>query len=161
MLTQKELKRLVNYNEETGIFSWKINRPCQINKDDLIGSKDKNGYLTVHIGKRHYKLHRLVFLYVKGRFPKKNIDHINGTKTDNRFNNLREVSHSLNCRNRPVRSDNKSGHQGVSYTKLNKKWRADIGINGKRKYLGEFKTYEEALEHRIEYEKKINFFEGD
>ena len=58
-----------------------------------------NGYVRVIVffqGER-FKIwkHRLVFFLVHRRFPKE-IDHINGIKTDNRIENLREVSRSEN-----------------------------------------------------------------
>ena len=82
------------YDEATGkLINRKWNR-------EYMGMIDKsNGYVYVWVyfqGER-FKLrkHRLVFFLVTGRFPKE-IDHINGIKTDNRIENLREVSGSEN-----------------------------------------------------------------
>jgi hypothetical protein len=65
-----------------------------------------NGYVRVHVFFRGEKFkiwkHRLVFFLVHHRFPKE-IDHINGIKTDNRIENLREVSHSENLTNKPCK----------------------------------------------------------
>ena len=67
------------------------------------GFIEKNGYVRVNVYFRGelFKLwkHRLVFFLVHRRFPKE-IDHLNGIKTDNRIENLREVSGSENCQNR-------------------------------------------------------------
>jgi hypothetical protein len=70
------------------------------------------------------------------------IDHINHNGLDNRKENLRKCTRSQNFANRKKYANNKSGYKGVS--KHGDKWQADIQINGKGKYLGIFKTKEEA-----------------
>jgi len=70
------------------------------------------------------------------------IDHINGNGLDNRKSNLRICSHVDNCRNRKMSKRNKSGYRGVH--KSGNSWISQIGIDGKRVYLGSFATVEEA-----------------
>lgn len=77
----------------------------------------------------------------------KGIDHVNGNGLDNRRSNLRVCTHSQNMMNISRHKDNKSGYKGVSWCKLNKRWKAQITINGKNTYLGLFATPEEA--HKI------------
>ena len=75
-------------------------------KREYPGVIDRNGYVRVNVFFRGEKFkllkHRLVFFLVHRRFPKE-IDHINGIKTDNRIENLREVNGSENCLNRDCR----------------------------------------------------------
>lgn len=68
--------------------------------------------------------------------------------------NCRWANRVTQQRNRRVQKSNSSGFSGVSFMKSKNKWRADININGKQKYLGLFKTKEEALKERENAESK-------
>ncbi len=76
------------------------------------------------------------------------IDHINGDGMDNRWINLRAVTHLENCKNVKLLSSNKSGCAGVSYQKDKDRWRAEIYDNNKRIYLGSFKDKQDAINAR-------------
>jgi hypothetical protein len=76
------------------------------------------------------------------------IDHINGLTTDNRFENLRIVSHKVNSRNKKMHNTNTSGFNGVSWNKRYRKWETYIRVNNKKKYLGYYDTIEEAIAAR-------------
>ena len=83
-------------------------------------------------------------------FPKNFvIDHINRLKWDNRLNNLRIVSNSLNIRNRGLNKNNSSGIKGVSYYKNS--WSVELYSNGMR-YKGKFDTFLEACVYRRKLE---------
>lgn len=161
--TQKDLKKLFHYNPETGVFT-RLTQPCNSVKiGDTVGhiSKVKNSdlryYLTQILGK-HYKLHRLAFLYMTGEFPEQHVDHIDGNGLNNKWENLRDVTRSQNGRNRKININNNSGYPGVSYFKQTKKWRAAINIEkGTKKHLGYFDSFEEAKVVRIEAEKQTEY----
>ena len=77
--------------------------------------------------------------------PKIKIDHINGHTLDNRKQNLRIASVSQNGMNRTRKqSNNKTGYRGVYLEKSRNKFRAEISVNGKGKYVGIFNTAKEA-----------------
>jgi hypothetical protein len=86
-------------------------------------------------------VHRLIFLMHHGYLPKY-IDHINGIKTDNRIENLREATISDNSCNRLGHS--KSGIKGVSWSKYHKKWTVACWKNKKYYFVGHFKCLEDA-----------------
>lgn len=89
--------------------------------------------------------HRVAWLFATGSWPNGIIDHINGNGRDNRFDNLRVVTHSQNSQNKyKARADNVSGMLGVSCSKYAGRWVARININGKPKYLGTFGSPEDA-----------------
>jgi hypothetical protein len=153
-LTQDRLKTLVNYDADTGIFTWRQSRPkCRVG--DKVGCFMQTGYIGVRIDNRLYTAHRLVWLYVTGKFPAEQIDHINGNRADNRFANLREATNAENAQNR-CRKDNKSGYTGVR--KENQKWLAEIKVNYKPMRIGLFATPEEARAAYLEAKHKFHPF---
>jgi len=101
MLTQAELHQYLNYDPQTGIFTWKVKLSDKINIGQKTGCKNNRGYLLIKINKKLYRAHRLAWLYVYGYFPKFTIDHINRIKTDNRIENLRDVTIQENLKNKP------------------------------------------------------------
>lgn len=135
MLTQQRLMSLVSYDPETGVFM-RFGRRA--------GALHKFGYRQIMLDGRSYKEHRVAWLYVHGRWPSQQIDHINHVRDDNRIANLREASVAQNLANSIVRSDNKSGLKGVRYDRRCKRYCARIFENGKFRHIGCYKTAEEA-----------------
>jgi hypothetical protein len=151
MITQSELKKILHYCPETGVFT-------RLNHGRKVGEKLHNGYNRIVVLKKEYKAHRLAWLYVYGEFPKMHIDHINRIRNDNRIVNLREADYFLNRFNRGVEkisSKNKSGITGVCFNEKQNKWRAYIYKNYANIYLGLFETKEEATQARKNAE--LNF----
>lgn len=111
ILTQSKLHELFFYNADTGIFTNKSNR--FIGKQ--AGTLQKRGYSTIGIDGKRYYAHRLAWLYKNGELPSNEIDHINGVKSDNRIDNLRLATRSQNASNRPIQSNNTSGHIGITW----------------------------------------------
>jgi len=140
MVTQKQIAELLYY--KNGHLFWRSNsRNTKANVQ--AGGFDSEGYIQISIDKRKYREHRLIFCLFHGYFPKM-IDHINGKKSDNKIENLRECDKSLNALNR-TRPDsrNTSGFIGVSKTKHGT-WKAYY----KGKTLGYFRTKAEAIARR-------------
>jgi hypothetical protein len=136
MITQSQLKSLLHYDAETGVFTW-LSKPCRrIRVGDVASNARWDGYVRVGVLGKRYLAHRLAWLYVYGEWPKQDIDHINCNPGDNSIANLRECTNSQNQMNAPIKSSNKSGFKGVVFTKG--KWQANGCIEGKTKYLGRF-----------------------
>lgn len=151
MITQNHLKSILNYDQETGIFTWKIKKGKKV--AGSIAGKDCHGYISIGIDYHQYFAHRLAWLYVYGVMPSK-IDHVNGNKSDNRILNLRPANTSQNACNSKVRSDNSSGIKGVSWDKTYKKWYAKCCINQKQYNLGKYINKADAEKAVIEFRNK-------
>lgn len=144
-LSAEHLRKVLSYDMDTGRFA----RLASTTRTDLIGciagSPQNNGYIAIHISGRLYLAHRLAFLYVNGKWPDDEVDHINGDRKDNRWSNLRNASHSQNCQN--AKSKGRSLPKGVELAtepRRRKRYFARIMANGKRYSLGYFYTPEEA-----------------
>lgn len=88
-LTQEELKRLLHYDPDTGVFTWKVNRGSRGKVGAIAGTLSKStGYIQITIYNARYTAHRLAILYVEGEFPKGNVKHENSIDIDNRHCNL-------------------------------------------------------------------------
>ena len=147
-LTQNELKKYLNYNPITGIFTWiKLASINQIKIGSLAGALIKrDGYIVIKINNKSYRAHRLAWLYMTGKWPNHFIDHINLNRADNKFSNLREATNKENCRNATLKKSNSSGYKGVHYNKKLKKWIAQASSDSLKRYLGLFETAELASE---------------
>jgi hypothetical protein len=157
-VTQNRLHELLDYSPETGLFKWKIAHSRRVHVGDVAGSTSIKGYILIGVDGFVYRAHRLVWLYVHGEFPKHYIDHINGIKTDNRIENLRDVSSKINNENQKYApSHNKScGVLGVSREKNHRRWRAVITIDKKQVHIGYFDTIEEAEAAYVTKKRKLH-----
>jgi len=142
LITHAELKKILDYNQDTGAFVWKKRMARCISVGDVAGC-EKFTYKTISINKKRYYSHRLAWLYVYGVWPEF-IDHINHDKKDNRLINLRDATTVSNGRNRPLSKNNKSGLHGVCYDKRVGLWMVYLFYNNKQNYLGRFASKFEA-----------------
>lgn len=142
-LTQSRLRELLDYNRDTGVFTWLQYRSQLARAGSAAGRVNMTtGYVEIQIDGTRYKAHRLAWLYCHGVMPDKQIDHINSNRTDNRITNLRVATRSQNQQNTGLTKANKSGRKGVYFR--DGKWLAQAQINGKKYHLGRHKTIDEA-----------------
>lgn len=100
--------------------------------------------------------HRVAWAIHHGEWPK-NVDHINGKRTDNRIVNLRSVSRSQNQRNMKRNSNNTSGVTGVYSGYSPNTWRAAIKVRGRTIALGTYERKQDAMAARKAAERKYGF----
>jgi hypothetical protein len=149
MLTAARLRELLEYNPETGVFTWRApaGRWGRIPAGTVAGSTGKtSGYVEIHFEGGLYKAHRLAWLYMTGEWPADELDHINRVRGDNRFENLRECTTAENMQNKNLYISNTSGCAGVTWHKRIQKWQARIGAYAKRRHLGYWDSQAQAAE---------------
>ena len=159
MLTQKELKRLFNYNEEDGKFTRlvTVGRGKRCKAGEIAGYAHKSGYRFMKISGKAYAEHRVVWMYVFGEFPDGEIDHIDHVRGNNRIKNVRVVTRIENMKNQLKRDCNKSGFTGVRFHKATQKWVANITNKGKQLHLGLYEDIKDAVIARREAEIRYGY----
>jgi hypothetical protein len=160
-LPPDSVRKLLEYDASTGLLTW-LPRP-EKNVSARIagktaGSPNQRGYIIVTINGCDYQGHRVAWVLHYGRWPAKQIDHINGNKGDNRICNLREVTQVENSRNAKLNRNNTSGHCGV--LREEGKWTACIMVRGRLIRLGTFKLIDDAVAARKQAERKYGFHEN-
>lgn len=145
MITASKLRTILSYDERTGVFTWLM--PPSRGKSHVgepAGALAPDRRVNIGIAGRHYKAHRLAWLYVHGEWPGGLLDHIDGDPSNNAIANLRPASPWQNMGNARRRVDNTSGFKGVHYDSLTGRWRAEVKANGRRVRIGRFDTPEQA-----------------
>jgi len=157
MITQELLKKLFNYNPNTGVFVRLVTTSTRAMSGTVADNRNANGYVRIGINGKNYSAHRLAWAYMYGEMPIGDIDHINQVKSDNRIENLRIATNSENQRNAKRSVLNRSGFTGVSWNKNAKKWRSSIMSLGNAIHLGSFSKLSDAVEARVKAERQYGF----
>ena len=149
---------LLAYDPATGAFTWRIARARNL-AGAAAGRVERDGYRRIGIDSKLYPAQRLAWLIAHGQPPNGEIDHIDGDRDNNALRNLRDVSMRINRQNqRKAHIDNQSGLLGVSWFAARKKWRAQISVEGKLRFLGSFDDPADA--HAAYLAAKRNMHEG-
>lgn len=178
IITKEYLQECFNYDKTTGNLVWKqrplhhfkneksknmfdVNFAFSIAGSILKAHRSKTEYIAIKINGKSHKAHRLVYIYHFGEIKKEmQVDHIDNNGTNNKIDNLRLVSQSINQRNRLLQNSNKTGINGVNWHKTAKKWQVRIvDLNGKRLDLGRFNNFEVAVKVRKDAEKLYGYLQ--
>jgi hypothetical protein len=170
MMNIELLHSLVVYDPKTGGLTWKT-RPASLftsvraanawnarySGRPAFATNGPTGYKTGHIFQKTYLAHRVVWALVTNSWPANEIDHINGVRSDNRLENLRDVPVSEQQRNVRQRRDNTTGAKGVDFKPQINRWRARINHSGRRITLGLFSSLAEAVAVRKAAEREYGY----
>tara|TARA_R100000995_G_scaffold84711_1_gene64431 strand:+ start:3495 stop:4145 length:651 start_codon:yes stop_codon:yes gene_type:complete len=154
----EELKEFLDYNPDTGIFTWIKSRG---RNSSVVGKEaghkqkfERDTRIRISVNGKLYFAHRLAYYIYHGVDPlEKEVDHKDRNPLNNKIDNLRLATKKENCRNSSMSKNNTSGVTGVHWHKVKKKWEATI-TEGKKKYLGIFTNKEDAIKARKEAEIK-------
>lgn len=141
------------YDAEAGTLTWKACENMAPHWNDRFAGKPaftamtSQGYPHGSIKGRHFTAHRIAWAIHHGEWPKHQIDHINGIRSDYRAVNLRDVPEVENRRNMAKPKTNTSGIVGIS-RKSAKSWCAYIGSRSTFQYLGSFQCLGQAIKAR-------------
>jgi len=149
----KSVRAALRYDKATGLLWWKhsgtgrdLSKPA---------GTTLRGYVRIWFGKTQYQAHVLAWVIVKGRWPRKELDHRDTVRNNNRWRNLRLATHGQNQQNGRRYRNNKSGKKRV-ILQNGRYWRADIQVNGKQRYLGIFPSKEKASQAYVVAAKKLH-----
>lgn len=131
-----DVKERVSYCPDTGEFH-ALRAAGKRRVGDKCGYPDRLGYIKLCFDGKWVLGHRLAWWWVNGEWPVGEIDHINGDPSDNMIENLRVATRSQNVMN--TRRGN-----GVCWHRRQRKWQVQVTAAGKKHYLGQYHTREEA-----------------
>lgn len=154
-LTADRLRHLLDYDQITGEFTRRVRVNSRAPVGQVVGYDDGHGYLQVTIDGKGYQLNRLAWLHVTGEWPAGEVDHRDGVKRNNRWVNLRDVTHQVNTQNiRRATKANKLGVLGVVQRAAG--FEANIKSDGRVTYLGAYRDPSDAHAAYVAAKRRIH-----
>ena len=172
------LRKMIRYEPETGKLFWLERTPDMFSATagrsaehscsnwnsryaglEAFTSGNGDGYKQGRIFGHAFFAHRVGYALHFGEWPSDEIDHIDNNRSNNAISNLRIANRSQNSCNSTKPKDNKSGVKGVSWSKKEKKWAAQIWIRKRRvacKYFSDLKDAEMFMQNcRAKHHKEF------
>lgn len=87
---------LWRYERDTGILYWLVDNNPRRPVGKPVSLRTDGAYVQVMHDGAGYKVHRIAWLLETGAWPKDEIDHRDGNRANNRWDNLRDVPHCIN-----------------------------------------------------------------
>jgi len=147
----------LTYHPDTGLFKWINPKGSGVFKQDWFAGTIDQGYAHIRVSGKKHKAHRLAWYLMTGDWPKHQIDHIDGNRSNNKFSNLRDVTPSVNMQNlKQPNKLNTTGYMGVHFDNARQKYIARLTLNRYKHFLGRFDTAEEAYKIYLEAKRKMH-----
>lgn len=159
-LNLDRLRSVLDYSPSLGLFKWRVARGRSA-AGSVAGYTNQHGYVCIGVDGAVYAAHRLAWFFTHGSWPEKQIDHINGDRSDNRIANLRVVDRCGNSQNRrAAHRDSSHGFLGASWNVQHKRWQAKIVAQKIRHHLGYFDTAESAHAAYMQAKQRLHINGG-
>jgi hypothetical protein len=98
-LTLEQVNGVLELRLPESVFYWGFGNGRAVKAGSKAGTLHKKGYTQIKINGNLFMAHRLIWFVTYGKFPDNQIDHIDGDKSNNRIENLRDVSQKVNSQN--------------------------------------------------------------
>ncbi|QDP67434.1 MAG: hypothetical protein Tp138OMZ00d2C19078221_6 [Prokaryotic dsDNA virus sp.] len=149
------IRKSLSYCPETGIFKWKSVNKNHNEKHGKVAGTKKGRYVSITLAGKRHRAHRLAWLITFGYWPIL-VDHINGDGRDNRIENLRNTTSSVNAQNHTrVKSKKKDLPVGVKLL-ASGNYQARATAGGKCYALGSYKTKQEAHDVYVRFTERFH-----
>lgn len=148
-LTAEQVREKFSYDPDEGLLRYRepTVRYCKlVPAGSVAGGKNREGYRYIMFNGVHYRASRVIWLYMTGEWPERQVDHKDRDTTNDKWINLRQATGSqnkANCRKYRNKSCELKGVQAVQ-KKRSIRYRAVATKDGKVQHLGYFDTPEEA-----------------
>lgn len=161
MISQAELRGMMVYNPDTGIFTWTAPKSRKMKYGDMAGSVKPDGRIHIKIDGMVYKASSLAVLYMTGVLPTKLVKHLNNKREDNTWANLGKedvevLPSNVVAINPPVVADRLRTTEFADIHKVGNNFRPEAIVNNKVHYLPLFNTPELAKAALDEFNRKCH-----
>jgi hypothetical protein len=159
LLRHEHLLTVLRYDEGTGLFTWRVepnkSKKGRTRLGDTAGTLAPHGYVVIGIEGTHYLAHRLAVFYMTGKWPEHQVDHRNGNRADNRWENLRLATVKQQRENASPQQRSASGVRGVYWFKRTQQWQVRINHDKKAISLGYHDSLLDAIAARLHAERML------
>jgi HNH endonuclease len=137
------LRELFSFDPESGVVTRRI-RVSNGAAGAAVGTPNKRGHMVVSVDRRLLYVHRIAWALFTGAWPSGEVDHQDADPANNRWSNLRDVTHALNVQNRRRPNVRHIGQRLLGVFREGNRFASKISAGGRIHRLGSFPTPEEA-----------------
>ena len=148
-LSADYVRSILDYDKETGNLRWK---PRQTRRGlwnikfagKIAGTSETDGRRKIVLKGKPYQHSHVAWVIVTGEWPRHEVDHLDTNPANNKWSNLREATRVQQLHNRCVMGNSTTGLKGVHKNKHGTTYNARIRVKGRRLFVGNFPTAEDA-----------------